>query len=192
MDVSAKELEDRCDEIFLRFEAMLSAADVTSPSACLSPRTGVVTEQHSPSATAHSRLPSPVNQFLHDVSTHTDDATQNITWETCPPLAPSVQLDRDGIPASKKDDTGKENHPVNESIPEQPQDAEEIHHVEHASSRTCSAAQATSADLSRKQHRIRELQQQLEIAKRVTDEQYSMSDLLFPYARLFCVEQVWP
>ena len=178
MDMSAKDLEDRCDEIFLRFEAMLCQTEVTSPSAQMSPRPTVVTEKHSPSGTGHSYLPSPVNQFLHAVEISAPKQGLENS-ELTQAVASPPDMQKEMVPdLTKSTEQGKENRPGSEPGSSKRQSTEESDVVEHASTAAHLVPPGFSDEVSSNQHHVREMQQQLDIAKRVTDEQHSMFDPL--------------
>ena len=175
IDMSAKELEERCDEIFTRFESMLSdgAADCIQPEAHSAP--DVVTE--SPSATSVSLLPSPVNIFLHAMDGMTSHGNDLVVAEVtdaetvaCHGLPETADVQKRS--SSVAGEEFKENMPASdnqstECLQPQPDRSEACSGV------TASVAQVNVAEVLNKDQHITELQQQLSIARQVTDEQHS-------------------
>lgn len=171
LNMSAKELEERCDEIFLRFESMLTETETSAPDEETAPQESVVTE--SPSATALSHLPSPVNQFLHLVDSQISENVHENTLDAHEPgVRPTVSTSAAQSPEIC--DEFKENHPTTQE-PSSHSNAADVTCLGKSTSQATHPPMCASAEaVTNEARHIMELQQQLSIAKRVTDEQHSM------------------
>lgn len=151
---------------------MLSEAETTSPTPQVRHDTGVV---ESTSATAQTYLPSPVNQFLHSVEDplsnecHTNIADMD---QTAAHPRESVAMPRTS--GSNTCDECKENQPTVDDTTKEANLADVTCLVELTSLATAPQTPGSTENLSTKNQHIKELQQQLSIAKRVTEEQHSM------------------
>lgn len=156
---------------------MLTETETSAPAEEAAPQESVVTE--SPSATALSHLPSPVNQFLQSFEGHISDNVNAKTMDAHEP-GPCQTVSASAAPQSPETcDEFKENHPTNKEGSSLSKLADAMSPVESTSPAVESPNRARAEAVTNEATHIMELQQQLSIAKRVTDEQHSMTHNLY-------------